>query len=105
MNDDEYDQVDELMDDFVYWDSIGGHVEEKARPHNRQNGVRLPISHWFILKKMIQTKNKLWRSSHSTPKIINSIIEQSYFQFNCFMLQKKPTLYCVFLAAQRSFRK
>ena len=28
------------MDDFVYWDSIGGHVEDQARPANRQNGVR-----------------------------------------------------------------
>lgn len=27
------------MDDFVYWDSIGGHVEDQARPANRQNGV------------------------------------------------------------------
>ena len=34
------DQEDELMDDFVYWDSIGGHVDDQARPPNRQNGVR-----------------------------------------------------------------
>ena len=33
-------QEDELMDDFVYWDSIGGHVDDQARPPNRQNGVR-----------------------------------------------------------------
>ena len=31
------------MDDFVYWDSIGGHVEDQARPANRQNGVRSPF--------------------------------------------------------------
>ena len=36
-------QEDELMDDFVYWDSIGGHVEDQARPANRQNGVRSPF--------------------------------------------------------------
>ena len=40
-DDDDDDQEDELMDDFVYWDSIGGHVEDQARPPNRQNGVRL----------------------------------------------------------------
>jgi hypothetical protein len=32
---------DELMDDFVYWDTISGHVDDQARPADRQTEVSL----------------------------------------------------------------
>ena len=41
-------QEDELMDDFVYWDSIGGHVDDQARPPNRQNGVRQEFGNIWV---------------------------------------------------------
>ena len=77
------------MDDFVYWDSIGGHVEDQARPPNRQNGVK-NFSSDRSMKQSILCDDHLF------------IIEQSCFVFNCC---KTPTLYCVFLAAQKEFSK
>ena len=66
------------MDDFVYWDSIGGHVEDQARPANRQNGVRSPF--------------ELRRSSG-----------EQFLRINIVGLLLNITFR--FLAARRSFRK
>ena len=71
-------QEDELMDDFVYWDSIGGHVEDQARPANRQNGVR-----------------SLFKLALSSG--------QNFLRINIVGLILNITLR--FLAARRSFRK
>ena len=66
------------MDDFVYWDSIGGHVEDQARPANRQNGVR-------SLFKLALSGQNLLRIN-----IVGIILNIITFRF---------------LAARRSFRK
>ena len=59
------------MDDFVYWDSIGGHVEDQARPANRQNGVRSPFE--LRLSTVIENLQGALKKCTNRKKIVTKI--------------------------------